>query len=64
MSKILEKVSGMSEKEIQKLMYSDDYEKLSECEKYIVLEAYSNYVVNEEDALELGQFIETVCGGE
>ena len=33
MSKILEKVSGMSEKEIQKLMYSDDYENLSDRKK-------------------------------
>lgn len=64
MSKILEKVSGMSEKEIEELMYSDDYEKLSECEKYNVLEAYSNFVVNEDNALELEQFIDTVCIGE
>lgn len=54
----------MSEKEIQEFIHGNEYEKLDECEKYIVLEAYSNYVVNEEDALELGQFIEAVCGGE
>ena len=64
MEKILEKVKRMSEKEIYEFMHGNEYEKLYECEKYIVLEAYSNCVVNEEDALEFGQFIETVCRGE
>ena len=61
---LLEKVSRITEKEIQKFIYSNEYETLPECEKYLVLEAYSNFVVDEDNAFELEDFIETVCMGE
>ena len=64
MAKILEKVKRMSEKDLQDFIHSNEYETLSEDDKYNVLEVYSNYVVCEQNALELEQFIEIVCKGE